>query len=138
MKITWSPSPGAPLILGDDSRPVGEAGQKYILSTTPTFAQQVQAAPRPRQVAQEIFGRGNLSTTYAFTVLYQFSSAGECMRFLALLGKTLASQGRLILDFGTDGGGGCTMNGAWSEARVLEQFGKSTTVSYSFLGDYFR
>ncbi len=138
MKITWSPSPGSPLILGDDTPAAGATGQKFILSTTPDFSQAVQAIPRPRQVAQEILGRANLATNYSFVVFYQFSSAGDCMRFLALLGKSMGSQGKLILDFGTDGGGSCFMNGAWQSARALEQYGKSTTVAFTFAGDYFR
>ncbi len=138
MKITWSPSPGSPLILGDDTVPTGAAGQKFILTTTPDFTQALQAIQRPRQVAQEVLGRQNLATAYNFVVLYEFTNAGECMRWLALLGKSLGSQGRLLLDFGSNGGGSAFMNGAWQNARALEQAGKSASVAYTFAGDYFR
>lgn len=138
MKLTWKPRPGVtgtPVVLGDNTRNARGPGAKVITSFTPGFQYSVQAAAYPEADAIETFGRENLATEVSVIVAYEFSSYGECTKFLAGLGASLASEG--VLEVAHTGGGADSMEACIQSARALQQVGASAFVQYQFLGGAF-
>ena len=136
IKITWKPAPGetgAALLLAD-ATPARGPGSKICTNREREFANQVQASAPPRGEAIEIFDRANRTTSYAFTVMYEFSTYSECDQFCDDLGDKLVGKGVLQLDY--TGGGSRSLLGCWTSIRPVNQ-GVTAIVSYQFLGGAF-
>lgn len=138
MKLTWQPidnegSSDGPLVVIADSFPTRGAGAKIVLSSSFQHSRAVESVQYPRAESAEFFDRGNQSTTFSAVVLYEFSSIGECSKFMAGLGGKLGGRGNLILTY-TEGGSDRIPRCVWQSIPVGPKLGIVVQVSYTFTG----